>query len=159
MRPPDAEPIDFWPAALRPIDLELAHAADLSVGAGGSYFDLLSTRQIHALLGRPGGGISADLLRAKHARLSGHLMNLVLILLAVPAVLTRQPGALRLAARRTLIVIGLAMAAVFACQMAAREPPPFLPDGLLSRWPATMAWLPVLIFGPLAVVQLDRMES
>ncbi len=159
VRPPDAQVLDFWETALRPVDLELAHAADLSVGAGGSYFDLLSTRQIHNLLSRPGGGVSADLLRAKHARLSGHFMNLVLILLAVPAVLTRQPGALRLAARRTLIVVGLAMGATFACQMAAREPPPFLSDALLSRWPATMAWLPVLIFGPLAVVQLDRMES
>ena len=156
---PDGEAVEFWPTPLRPADIELAKAADQSVGAGGSYFDLLSTAQLQQMLQRPGGGVSADLLRAKHARLSGHAMNVVLILLAVPAVLTRQPGELKQAAARTILLIGGAMVAVFACQMAAREPPEFLGDALLARWPQTMAWLPVLVFGPLAVVKLDRMES
>ena len=153
--------VQVWDASLSPADVGLFRAADLSVGAGGSYFDLLSTRQLNALLARPGGGsaATADLLRAKHARLAGHVMNLVLMLLAVPAVLTREPGQLRRAAGRTLVVIGLAMAAVFLCQTVARDPPAGLSAEVAGRWPALMAWLPVFTFGPAAVLMLDRMKS
>lgn len=150
-----------WETVLRPKDVELARAADLSVGAGGSYYDLLSTGQITDLLEGAAlrGGAPPDLVRAKHARLAGHVMNLVLILLAVPAVLTRQPGELRKAAGRTLLLIGSAMGTIFLCQMIAREPPEALPAALTMRWPALVCWVPVFIFGPMAVVLLDRMKS
>ena len=157
VEPTRATQIDRWQGKVTPGAIGLFHAADLSVGAGGSYFDLLSTRQLNELLNRPDASSAPDLLRAKHTRLSGHVMNVVLMLLAIPAVLTREPGQLRRAAGRTLLLVGSAMGAVFFCQMLARDPP--ASAEWAARWPAIMAWLPVFLFGPFAVALLDRMET
>jgi len=156
LRTSPATPIETLETPVTPAEIELFRSANIGVGAGASYFDLLSTTQMNELLERPRQYASADLLRAKHTRLSSHVMNIVLILLAIPAVLTREPGRLRRAAGRTLLLVGLAMGTVFLCQMLAREPPT---DELATRWPAWMAWAPVLIFGPLAVLLLDRLET
>ncbi len=159
--PPESVADEVWETVLTPKDVELARASDLSVGVGGSFYDLLSTATIHESLSRAGerGGASADLVRAKHARLSGHVMNLVLILLAVPAVLTRQPGELKKAAGRTILLIGGAMTTVFLSQMLAREPPAEMSLQWATRWPALLSWMPIFLFGPLAVVLIDRMKS
>ncbi len=151
-----AKPIETLESTIDPFEIELFRSADIGVGAGGSYFDLLSTRQMNELLERPRQYASADLLRAKHTRLALHVMNIVLILLAIPAVLTREPGNLRRAAARTLLLVGTAMATIFVCQLLAKEPPS---AELASRWPAWMAWAPVMIFGPTAVLLLDRLET
>ncbi len=155
---PRGEAIGLWDGGITPAEIQLFRAADLSVGAGGSYFDLLSTRQLNELLSRPNRPASPDLLRAKHTRIASYVMNLVLMLLAVPAVLTRQPGQLRRAAGRTLLWVGAAMATVFFCQMLARDPPGGS-DWLVARWPALMSWLPVFAFGPASVWMLDRLET
>ena len=141
---------------ITPEEIELFHSADIGVGAGGSYFDLLSTRQMNELLARPRHYSPAGLLRAKHSRLSAHVMNIILMLLAIPAVLTREPGRLRRAAGRTLLLVGAAMGTVFLCQLWAENPP--TPD-LAARWPVWMAWAPVLVFGPLSIALMDRLES
>ena len=86
-------------------------------------------------------------------------MNLVLMLLAVPAVLTREPGQLRRAAGRALIWTGLAMGAVFVCQTLAADVPAGLPPAWRDRWPALLSWLPVFAFGPIGVWMIDRMET
>jgi len=53
--------------------------------------------------------------------------------------------------------VGLAMASVFLCHQIAAHPP----SGAqwADRWPAIMAWLPIFIFGPLAIFLLDRMHT
>ena len=156
LRQGPAEPAAVLATEVTPAEIELFHSANSGVGAGGSYFDLLSTRQLDALLARPRVYAAADLLRAKHTRLASLVMNVVLMLLAIPAVLTRQPSELRRAAAKTLLLIGGAMAFVFLCQLLAKDPPS---AAVAARWPAWMAWTPVLVFGPLSVVLLDRIES
>lgn len=148
--------VETLETTVSPDEIELFHSASSSVGLGGSYFDLLSTRQMNQLLERPGQYATAGLLRARHLRLATHVMNVVVMLLAVPVVLTRQPGQLRQAAGKTLLLVGSAMGMVFICQLLAKDPPN---EALATRWPALMAWLPVFIFGPLAVIMLDRLES
>jgi lipopolysaccharide export LptBFGC system permease protein LptF len=156
LRTSPAVPIEMLQTPVTPAEIQIFRLANIGVGAGASYFDLLSTTQMNELLERPRQYASADLLRAKHTRLSSHVMNIVLILLAIPAVLTREPGHLRRAAGRTLLLVGAAMGTVFLCQMLAREPPT---EALATRWPAWMAWTPVMIFGPLAVILLDKLET
>ena len=153
---PAAEPADVLNGLVTPAEIELFHSANVGAGLGGSYFDLLSTRQLDALLARPRVYGAADLLRAKHTRLASLVMNVVLVLLAVPCVLTRQPGQLARAATKTLLLIGGALGLVFLCQLLSRDPPT---AALAARWPAWMSWTPVLILGPLAVVLLERMET
>ena len=156
---PESRAVAAWSApGAAPADVMLFRAAGAGVGVGGSQFDLLSLGQIDAMLRRPGRAAPASLVRAKHARLASYAMNLVLVGLAVPAVLTRQPGQLKRAAGRTLVLIGAAMAATFLCQTIAGDPPR-IDAWWAARWPAVVSWLPVFAFGPLAVVMLDRMET
>lgn len=148
--------IEFLETIITPEEIELFHSADIGVGAGGSYFDLLSTQQMNQLLARPRQYSPAGLLRAKHSRLSAHVMNIILMLLAIPAVLTREPGRLRRAAGRTLFLVGTAMGSVFLCQLWAENPPT---PQIAASWPVWMAWAPVLVFGPLSIALMDRLES
>jgi hypothetical protein len=84
----------------------------------------------------------------------------VLLLLAIPAVLTFDPKTLKTAATKCLTLIGLAMSSVFLCQQLAGKPPlgttwitlPWL-------WPALMAWVPIFIFAPVAAWLLDRVKT
>ena len=83
-------------------------------------------------------------------------MNVILILLAIPCVLTREPTGVKAAALRTVLITGGCLATVFIClQLAATPPSP----SLIRYWPMALLWLPVFIFAPLAVWQLDRVKS
>jgi hypothetical protein len=44
----------------------------------------------------------------------------------------------------------------FLGQQMSGQPPR---ASLAAQWPAIMAWLPILIFGPIAVFLLDRVET
>jgi hypothetical protein len=48
------------------------------------------------------------------------------------------------------------MATVFLCNMLASQPPK--PDWA-DEWPAIMAWVPIMIYGPVSVWLLDRVET
>jgi hypothetical protein len=81
----------------------------------------------------------------------------ILLLLAIPCVLTRQPGQLKRAAMKTLALSGLCMATVFLSSMLASASPP--PSVSPWQWPAMMAWVPIVLFGPVAVYMLDKVET
>ncbi|MEL7239558.1 MAG: LptF/LptG family permease, partial [Planctomycetota bacterium] len=153
---PRVRQADFWQTDIIPAEIELFYSAGLGVGAGGSYYDLLSLGEMNQLLQQPARYNVGSLLRAKHSRLAGHVMNIVLILLAIPCVLTRQPGQLKRAAGKTVLLVGGAMAGVFLSQMLGKDPP--RPEWA-SVWPQVAAWMPVFLNGPLAFVLLDRMET
>ena len=97
-----------------------------------------------------------NLWRVKHWRFTQPLMNVILLLLAIPCVLTREPGRLKAAASKTLFVTGLAMGCIFLSQQFAATPPASIPA---DRWTALMAWTPVFIFGPISVYLLDRVKT
>ena len=146
----------FWPTDITPAEVELFHSAGLGVGAGGSYYDLLSLSQMNQLLQQPDRYNVVSLLRAKHTRLAGHVMNVILILLAIPCVLTRAPGQLKRAAGKTVVLVGGAMASIFLAQMLGKDAPT---PKLAGVWPQIVAWLPVLSYGPTSFVLLDRMKT
>ena len=93
----------------------------------------------------------------KHTRFTQPLANVILLLLAIPCVLTREPGQLRAAALRTLVLTGLCMGTIFLSQQLAGSIQPG--DQLSAYWPAIMAWAPIFIFAPIAVSLLDRVKS
>ena len=120
------------------------------------YVNLLSTERINKLLDRSVSFGSNQLLRVKHTRFTQPLMNIILLLLSIPSVLTREPGKLKSAAMKCLVISGTCMATVFLTSMLASHPPK--PDWA-DQWPAVMAWIPILIYGPVAVWLLDRVET
>jgi lipopolysaccharide export LptBFGC system permease protein LptF len=122
----------------------------------GNYVELLSTRRIEELLDRPESYGTQALYRVKHTRFTQPLVNIILLLLAIPTVLTREPTQLKRAATMCLLLTGLCLITSFLGQQLSNSPPN---PGLAPQWPAIMAWLPILIFGPIAVFLLDRVET
>ena len=129
---------------------------EIALWRGGDYVALLPTSRINELLDRPKSYGTNNLLRTKHLRFTQPLANVILLLLAIPAVLTREPGRLKTAALRCLVLCGLCMGTVFLAYQLAATP---LVSAWTQQWPALMAWMPVFIFGPLSVFLLDRVKT
>ncbi|HEV8605990.1 MAG TPA: LptF/LptG family permease [Tepidisphaeraceae bacterium] len=124
----------------------------------GNFVELLSTQRINELLQRPLSYGRGNLLRVKHTRgVTQMTINMILLLLAISAVLTREPQQLKTSATRAIILTGMLMTAAFASQELAGQPPANLM--LADKWPALMAWLPIFIFGPLSVILLDKVKT
>jgi lipopolysaccharide export system permease protein len=129
---------------------------EIALYRSGDYVNLLSTEHINQLLDRPLSYGANQLLRVKHSRFTQPLINIIVLLLAIPCVLTREPGRLKSAAMKTLILSGACLGAVFLSTMIAGQPPK---PQWAEQWPAIMAWVPIILFGPLAVWLLDRVET
>ncbi|CAN5424045.1 hypothetical protein BH09PLA1_BH09PLA1_30130 [soil metagenome] len=132
---------------------------EIELFRSGDYVELLSTARINQLLApeRAQSFGAIDLLRVKHARVTQWFMNVVAVLLGIGCILTREPGRLKIDGAKLLIAVGLAMATVFLAHQLAAHPP--AGAQWADRWPAIMAWLPIFIFGPLAIFLLDRMHT
>ena len=130
---------------------------EIALFLSGEYVELLPTSRINLLLQRPESYGTVDLQRVRHSRFTQPLLNVLLLLLAIPCVVSREPGALKQGVMLCALLCGACLSAIFLCHQLAGTPPagPEWED----RWPALMAWTPILIFGPLAVWLLDRVKS
>ncbi len=146
--PAPAAAVTTWTTNIDPEEIKLFRKSD--------YVDLLSTDRINQLLDRPESYGKANLLRVKHMRFTQPLMNIILLLLAIPCVLTREPGHLKAAATKCLVLTGIGMGSIFIAQQIAANPPDLR---FATQWPALMAWVPIFLFGPLAVLLLDRVKT
>ena len=124
----------------------------------GNFVELLSTQRINDLLQRPLSYGRGNLLRVKHPRgVTQMTINMILLLLSISCVLTREPQQLKTAAMRAIVLTGLLMTAAFASQELAGQT---APNAMLAdKWPALMAWLPIFIFGPVSVILLDKVKT
>lgn len=143
------QPVEVYRSNLTPREVLLLRS--------GKLVELLSTAEINRLLERPQVYGSADLLRVKHARLAQLIMNVILVLLAIGSILTREPGQLRERVLLCFALVGAAMAAIFVSQHLAGRPP--AGSQYADAWPAIFAWVPIFLFFPLAVVMVDRVKS
>jgi hypothetical protein len=134
---------------------------EIALYRSSNFVDLLPTSRIDQLLTRPNMYGKMALLRVKHWRFTQPLMNVTLLLLAIPCVMTREPGTLKTAATKTLFLMGLAMGSVFLFHQMAGNIPPTLAtmQSGPSTWAMLMAWGPIFIFGPLSVFLLDRIKT
>lgn len=150
------------PQASRVIDNNVPHyqsnitPEEINLYRSGNYVELLATSRIDELLARPQSYGTLALLRVKHARFTQPLVNIILLLLAIPCVLTREPTQLKASATKCLFLTGSCLVTSFLAQQMAGHP---LSPQLASQWPAIMAWLPILLFGPVAVFLLDRVKT
>ena len=145
---PVREDVTLWKTSITPQEIDLYRNTD--------FVELLSTERINELLERPKSFGAANLQRVKHSRFTQPIMNVILLLLAIPCVLTREPGKLKQGATVCLALMGLAMGSIFLCQQIANTPPN---AAIAAQWPAIMAWVPIFVFGPLSVFLLDRIKT
>jgi lipopolysaccharide export system permease protein len=128
---------------------------EIDLYRGRAMMDYLPIGKIDQLIASSKSYGEADLYRIKNLRIAQPIMNIVLLVLAIPAVLTFDAKTLKTAATQCLTLIGLAMSTVFLCQQLAGK----APLGWVATWPALMAWMPIFIFAPVAFVLFDRVKT
>ncbi len=146
--PPTTTPVSEWKTDLGPNEIALYRKS--------RFAEMLSTAQINDLLEHPRNYGAVPLLRVKHSRIVQPLINVVLLMLAIPCILTREPNALKTAATKTVLITGACMACVFISHQLAGRPP--APEATWF-WPPLMLWMPIFIFGPISVWMLDRLKT
>jgi lipopolysaccharide export system permease protein len=112
---PVREDVELWRTNITPQEIDLYRNTD--------FVELLGTERINELLNRPKSFGAANLMRVKHTRFTQPIMYVILLLLAIPCVLTREPGKLKQGATLCLALMGLAMGSIFLCQQIANTPP------------------------------------
>jgi len=144
-----ARPIAAYQSSVTPDEIALYRS--------GEYVELLPWTKINLLLQRPKSYGTVALQRVQHSRFTQPLLNVILILLAVPCLVSREPGRIKVGIFQCVALCGACLTTIFLCYQLAGTPP----GGAewAARWPAVMAWTPILIFGPVAVLLLDRVRT
>jgi lipopolysaccharide export system permease protein len=142
------KPVDVLKTGVTPEAIALFKQSD--------FVELLSTQQIDDLIKSRSFG-QASLLRVKHFRFTAPLMNVVLLLLAIPCVLIREPGRMKYAIMQCLVLSAVCMSGIFMSHQLAGQNT--LGQDWANTWPAIMAWMPVFVFLPIAIWLLDRLHT
>jgi lipopolysaccharide export system permease protein len=115
-----------------------------------NWFLRSSTYQLYLELQRPESTRLASMAVLFHTRLTRPLLGVVLVLLGLSVILRDQNRNVIISSGLCLVLCGVFFAACFACKMLGDKE-------LLA--PALAAWLPVICFGPFALVLFDAVHT
>jgi lipopolysaccharide export LptBFGC system permease protein LptF len=129
---------------------------EISLYLSKDFIQFLSIADLNLLLHRGKSYGTANLLRTWDMRWTQPLANIILLALAISSTLTREPGRLKHAVTKCMILTTLCMGTIFVTyELAGNAPNP----QWISLWPALMAWIPIFIFGPLAALLMRRLPT
>jgi len=111
--------------------------------------DFLSLPELTKLQQRFSGAGTGEFIKVKHKRLTTVLVNMIMLCLGIPFFLNRERPSVLVAGSKCLLVCALCYAATFICQSVE----------ISALGPALPAWLPVLVFGPAAVLMMDAIKT
>jgi len=114
------------------------------------WFYLASTWQLAKELGNPAAQRLASMAVVFHSRLTRPVLGLILLFLGLSVILRDQNRNVFISAGLCIIMCGVFFGVQFGCRQ--------LGDNEILA-PALAAWLPVLIFGPLAFVLFDAIHT
>jgi lipopolysaccharide export system permease protein len=114
------------------------------------WFQFASTWRLVEELNKPDSPRLAPMAVLFHMRLTRPILGLVLVFLGLSVILRDQNRNVFISAGMCLALCAFFFAACFACQQLGNND--YLP-------PALAAWLPVLVFGPLAFVLFDAVHT
>lgn len=120
-------------------------AEELELRQSGRWQDFMSSGELSALLEMQRATNLRDIRLAKYIRFADPLNRLVMLLLGLPFLLSRQRN-LKASALLCLLIVGTFFIFVHVCRYL----------GLPEFW---AAFLPVLIFGPVSVLMLDSIKT
>ncbi len=135
------EYIDEYDFSLTPDDLILRRDSQ--------WADLLSLHQLNALLQSRNLVNRPMIDMSRHIRLTQPLLQWILLLLALPFFLVREPTNVMAAGGKALLLTGAFFVVAFIAQSVVKE----------EAFAALVAWIPILLFGPLAVLQLANVRT
>jgi lipopolysaccharide export system permease protein len=95
----------------------------------------------------------ANLYSQKHFRITDPIMNIVMLLVCLPVLVCRDPKAMKSAIAISFAITASSLVVGFACRILATE------EVFGRIVPELWAWLPVFIFAPIAVYEIDSMKT
>jgi len=127
---------------------------DIPVRRRAEYKTLLSSGQL-AALERQKTKIKdmAVLSSQRQFRITEPVINLVMLMVSLPILLCRDPRAMKSAVMISFSMAGLCFITTFLCKMFATEA--VFERVMPQFWP----WVPVFIFLPIALIELDSMKT
>ncbi len=141
-----AKPIASYTSSITPKDIPVMRRAQ--------YITMLSSHQL-SLLASQKTKIKdlAQLYSQKHFRITDPIISLVMLMISLPILVCRDPKAMKSAIMISFATTSACFVTVFICKMLAVEA---VFDRII---PEFWAWLPVFIFAPIAVIELDSMKT
>jgi lipopolysaccharide export system permease protein len=130
--------------------LHVKHADFDAMVRNPKWFNMTSTWKLYEELQRPDSNRLAAIAVQFHTRLTRPLLGLVLVLMGLAIILRARDRNVFISSGLCLVLCGLFFASLHACKM--------LGDNEIIS-PALAAWLPVLAFGPFAVVLFDAVHT
>jgi lipopolysaccharide export system permease protein len=140
-----AKPIDSYTSSVT--------AKNISVRRKSEYKTLLSLGQLIALAEQGTDKDLARLYSQKHFRITDPITNIVMLLISLPILVCRDPKTMKSAVMVSFGLTGACFVTTFACKILATE---IVFDKVM---PELWAWLPVFIFLPIAIIELDSMKT
>jgi lipopolysaccharide export system permease protein len=127
---------------------------DIPVRRKSRYLTLLSSGQLAALAAQ----ITkikdrAQLYSQKHFRITEPIINLAMLMVCLPILVCRDPKSMKSAIVLSFGITTACFIITFVCKMFATE---VVFDKVM---PEFWAWLPVIIFLPIALIELDSMKT
>jgi lipopolysaccharide export LptBFGC system permease protein LptF len=144
------------PAGVQPIASYTTNITpkDIPVMRRARHITLLSSHQLSTLAAqRTRIKDLAQLYSQKHFRITDPIINLVMLMVCLPILVCRDPKSMKLAIMISFGTTGACFIVTFLCKMFAVE-------AVFDRViPELWSWLPVFIFAPIAVIELDSMKT
>ena len=143
-----AEPVDFYKSSLS--------AREIPIRKREGFKALLSLRQLTEL--EKNAGVrrtdQAELALQKHSRITDPIVNLIMLMVALPVLVCRDPKAMKTAILTSFLTTTSCFVVVFICKLFATEV-------IFGRAPspAIWAWVPIFIFFPIAIIEIDSMRT
>jgi len=141
------ERVSWFPTDITPHDIPLRQQED--------YKALLSSAQLAELARSMGTRVrdQAEFYLHKHSRITKPVINMVMLLIALPVLVCRDPKRMKSAILTSFGITGSCFVVTFVSEIMATEV--FLDQIRPELW----AWLPIFIFLPVAIIEIDRMNT
>jgi lipopolysaccharide export system permease protein len=127
---------------------------DIPVRQMSGFNTLLSSRQLTALAAQKAKIKDvAQLTSQKHFRITDPLINLTMLMVSLPVLICRDPKTMKSAILISFILTAACFVTTFVCKMLAAEV--IFARLMPEFWP----WVPLFIFLPIAIIELDSMRT
>jgi hypothetical protein len=127
----------FFPSDLKTRDLDLRQSS--------RYLDYMSSSRLTQLIHLKKVPDLRAALLTRHIRFTDPINNIVMLLLGLPFILSRERN-IKASASLCLMVVAMFYVFIYICRY-------------MNVDPTTAAWLPILLFGPISFVMLDSVKT
>ena len=143
----DSAAVDFYATDLDPKQLPLRRRE--------GFKSLLSLRQLTEMEQSPGTRRTemAEIALQKHSRITAPIINMIMLMVALPVLVCRDPRNMKTA----IIISFLTTAGCFIVSFLSSI---FATEVFFGQVrPALFSWLPIFIFFPIALIEIDSMRT